>query len=156
LATIRNLVKDEEGADANIASSITNTLIGCGLPKTLANLKDRAWADPDVAEDVKEVYETLMDNYRELSTFERWVTEVESKSLKWGSKLIHCEKFWRENSKEMELHDFKLLKCLIQLLKSSDDEVVAVACYDLGEFVRFYPNGKRYCLLFFIFYFSKT
>lgn len=87
-----------------------------------------------------------MDNYKELSTFERWSTELESKTLKWGSKLIHCEKFWRENSKELELHDFKYLKLLISLLKSanSDEEAIAVACYDLGEFVRFYPNGKRY------------
>ena len=23
-----------------------------------------------------------------------------------------------------------------------DDDVVAIACYDLGEFVRFYPNGR--------------
>jgi len=29
------------------------------------------------------------------------------------------------------------------LIKTSkDDDVVAIACYDLGEFVRFYPNGR--------------
>jgi V-type H+-transporting ATPase subunit H len=143
LATVRNLVaEDETQEDNRVGNSITNTLIGCGLPKSLANLKDRAWADPDVANDVEEVYESLMANYRELSTFDRWINEVNSKHLKWGSKLIHCEKFWRENAKELEKHDFKLLKELIQLLASLEDEVVAVACYDLGEFVRFYPNGK--------------
>lgn len=31
---------------------------------------------------------------------------------------------------------------LIQLLKSEDKSVVSIACYDLGEFVRFYPSGK--------------
>lgn len=31
---------------------------------------------------------------------------------------------------------------LIELLKSEDKQVVAIACYDLGEFVRFYPSGK--------------
>lgn len=31
---------------------------------------------------------------------------------------------------------------LIDLLRSEDEQVQAVACYDLGEFVRFYPTGK--------------
>lgn len=31
---------------------------------------------------------------------------------------------------------------LIELLKSEDKNVVSIACYDLGEFVRFYPSGK--------------
>lgn len=31
---------------------------------------------------------------------------------------------------------------LIDLLKSEDKQVVSIACYDLGEFVRFYPSGK--------------
>lgn len=31
---------------------------------------------------------------------------------------------------------------LIELLKSEDKSVVSIACYDLGEFVRFYPSGK--------------
>ena len=35
----------------------TTLLIGCGLPKTLANLKDKAWADPDIADDVEAVRE---------------------------------------------------------------------------------------------------
>ena len=38
--------------------------------------------------------------------------------------------------------DFRLLKVLITLLSSKDEEVVAIACYDIGEFVRFYPNGR--------------
>jgi len=31
---------------------------------------------------------------------------------------------------------------LIKLAHSSDDEVAAIACFDIGEFVRHYPNGK--------------
>lgn len=53
LATIRNLVKIDEDDQDVISSSITNTLIGCGLTKSLINLKDRSWADKDVAEDVQ-------------------------------------------------------------------------------------------------------
>jgi V-type H+-transporting ATPase subunit H len=55
---------------------------------------------------------------------------------------VHSEKFWRENAAELEANDFALLKALIELLKSDESEVVSVACYDLGEWVRFFPNGK--------------
>ena len=150
LATLRNLVTldltatqaENDDADRATAAAVTNLLIGLGLPKTLANMLERSWADKDVASDVEEVYGVLMANYRELSTFERWQTEIATKQLKWGSKLVHCDKFWRENAKGLEKGDFGNLKALIALLDSMDAETVAVACYDLGEFVRFYPNGK--------------
>ena len=38
--------------------------------------------------------------------------------------------------------DFHLFKVLIALVSSSDKEVAAVACFDIGEFVRYYPNGR--------------
>lgn len=31
---------------------------------------------------------------------------------------------------------------LVSLLSSPDDETVSIACYDLGEWARFYPNGR--------------
>jgi len=133
LATLRNLCEGE-------ADVYNTAIIGCGLPKTLKNMRERQWADPDVADDVEAVYGALMSNFRELSTFERWAAEVNSKQLKWG--LVHQEKFWRENAKELEANDFALLKALIDLLGSDENDVVSVACYDLGEWVRFYPNGK--------------
>mmetsp|Transcript_108055 Transcript_108055/g.314315 ORF Transcript_108055/g.314315 Transcript_108055/m.314315 type:complete len:289 (+) Transcript_108055:87-953(+) len=133
LATLRNLCEGE-------ADVYNTAIIGCGLPKTLKNMRERQWADPDVAEDVEAVYSALMNNFRELSTFERWAAEVNGKNLKFG--LVHSEKFWRENAAELEANDFALLKALIELLKSDESEVVSVACYDLGEWVRFFPNGK--------------
>eukprot|EP00957_Ditylum_brightwellii_P111252 8483575-Ditylum_brightwellii.AAC.1 len=38
--------------------------------------------------------------------------------------------------------DFFLLKMLIALVGSDDEEVAAIACFDIGEFVRHYPNGR--------------
>ena len=37
---------------------------------------------------------------------------------------------------------YLFLKRLIKLLESEDDEVVAIATFDIGEFVRHYPGGK--------------
>mmetsp|Transcript_32452 Transcript_32452/g.114213 ORF Transcript_32452/g.114213 Transcript_32452/m.114213 type:complete len:159 (-) Transcript_32452:228-704(-) len=115
-------------------------MLKCGLQKTLSTFKGRPWADPDVADDVEKLAKVLAVNYRELSTFERYADEVESKDLQWG--LVHSEKFWRENARAADRDDFKLVKKLVQLLASEDSRVVAIACYDIGEFVRFYPNGK--------------
>lgn len=63
-----------------------------------------------------------------------------SGQLKWG--VVHTEKFWREHAREVDADEFFILKQLIELLKSEDKSVVSIACYDLGEFVRFYPSGK--------------
>jgi HEAT repeat protein len=38
--------------------------------------------------------------------------------------------------------DFKLVKILISLLSSNDEDIAAIACFDLGEFCRHYPNGR--------------
>jgi len=68
--------------------------------------------------------------------------EVESGNLEWG--VLHTEKFFKENCRLLEgkNDDFYLLKILINLLRSKDEDIAAIACYDIGEFVRFYPNGK--------------
>lgn len=138
LATLRNLCSGEGSEE------YCTEIIGCNLLKTLKNMKDRQWADPDVEEDVNFVYDSLMANYRELSSFQRWETEVLHGNLKGtpGQSIVHSEKFWRENAKELEADDFALLKRLIELLDSNNPGVISLACYDLGEFVRFYPNGK--------------
>ena len=74
--------------------------------------------DPEFEADVKSLHDVLVKNYRELSTYDRWATEVLSGNLRWG--IVHTEKFWRENFKSVELNEFSLLKALIQCLQSSD------------------------------------
>ncbi|CAM9300978.1 unnamed protein product [Phaeothamnion confervicola] len=115
-------------------------MIACGLPKTLKNMKTRHWTDPDIAADVDALYTRLQNNYRELSTFERYSQEVMSGQLRWGA--VHTDKFWREHVRETEINDFFIVRQLVELLKSEDELVVSIACYDIGEFARFYPNGK--------------
>ena len=57
---------------------------------------------------------------------------------------MHSEKFWKENVKKFEDNDFLLIRKLSELLTSQDNQNVAIACYDLGEFCRFHPFGKVY------------
>eukprot|EP00602_Paraphysomonas_sp_CaronLab_P006255 CAMPEP_0185023756 /NCGR_PEP_ID=MMETSP1103-20130426/6388_1 /TAXON_ID=36769 /ORGANISM="Paraphysomonas bandaiensis, Strain Caron Lab Isolate" /LENGTH=454 /DNA_ID=CAMNT_0027556497 /DNA_START=51 /DNA_END=1412 /DNA_ORIENTATION=- len=122
---------------------LTEMLTG-GLTKILENMihanAHKQAGDPEVEHDVRNLFEVLMRNYRDFSTYDRWVSEVKTGNLRWG--IVHTEKFWRENAKLLEGNDFEMLKVLISLLVSDSPTVVAVALYDLGEFTRFYPNGR--------------
>jgi len=122
---------------------LTEMLTG-GLTKMLENMihsnAHKQAGDPEVESDVRNLFEILMKNYRDFSTYDRWVSEVKTGNLRWG--IVHTEKFWRENAKLVEHNDFELLKELIRLLSSDSPTIVSVALYDLGEWTRFYPNGR--------------
>lgn len=117
-------------------------MLACKLLKSIQFLEERQFTDPDIVEDIKTLHKLLADNYKEMSRWEVYKTEVESGHLQWGS--THTEAFFKENARMIEGKDsdFKLLKVLIALLSSKDDEIAAIACHDIGEFVRFYPNGR--------------
>lgn len=64
-------------------------------------------------------------------------------SLEW-SPVHKSAKFWRENAARLNERGQELLRTLVHLLERSNDPVVlAVACYDIGEYVRHYPRGKQ-------------
>lgn len=117
-------------------------MLACRLLKSIEYLEERQFTDPDIVYDIKKLHKLLAENYKEMSRWEVYKTEVESGHLQWGS--THTEAFFKENARMMEGKDsdFKLVKVLIALLSSKDDEISAIACYDIGEFVRFYPNGR--------------
>ena len=81
------------------------------------------------------------------SSLDKLRGQIQRQSLKWGP--CHREDFWKENI--TRFHDKKnldLITDLINIIKSKSkhitDTTKAVACYDLGEFARFYPKGKKY------------
>ena len=51
--------------------------------------------------------------------------------------------FWRENIGRFEERNYQVVSKLIELLADEDDTVREIACWDLGEFARFAPEGKR-------------
>ncbi|CAI5743376.1 unnamed protein product [Peronospora destructor] len=116
-------------------------MIDSGLLKTLNNMRERKWADEDIAKDIQAVRDVLIREYKELNTMERYEKELKTGTLNWG--LLHTDKFWKDNFMTFENKDFELIRLLIDLLESNESKTVAVALFDLGEFVRFYPNGKH-------------
>jgi len=112
--------------------------------------------DEQVRDNIEQLMNTLAEH--ESATTTQWdiyVTEVESGLLSWSSGL-HTEKFFRQNCMRLEgpNSDFYLVKLLFLHIsghssqKNSfssigvDEEVLAVALFDVGEFVRHYPNGR--------------
>jgi len=149
LSSLRNLATCEaetfpapQGTTNVDGKHFLGEMIACGLMKAVAHLRDRQFTDPDIVEDVDILHKLLVDNYKEMSRWEVYKNEVESGQLQWGS--THTEAFFKENARMMEGSDgnFRLLKVLIALLANQDEEVAAIACYDIGEFVRHYPNGR--------------
>jgi V-type H+-transporting ATPase subunit H len=149
LSSLRNLATcttDEDPASAGSTKldgkHFLSEMIACGLMKAISLLRDRQFTDPDMVDDVDCLHKLLTDNYKEMSRWEVYKNEVESGHLQWGS--THTEAFFKENARMIEGTDgdFHLLKVLITLLSSKDEEVAAIACYDVGEFVRHYPNGR--------------
>ena len=147
-APSRKVFRVSISALQNLASTendkVLTEMLTHGLHKNLENIiqsnSHKQAGDVEVENDIRNLYDILMKNYRELSTFERWASEVNTGALCWG--IIHTEKFWRENSKFLEKNDFSLLKTLISLARSQDPVIVSIALYDIGEFTRFYPNGR--------------
>ena len=149
LAALRNLgtcSADEDAAPAGAprhdGKFFLDEMIGNGLMKSIQLLRERQFTDPDIVDDIDQLYKLLTVNYKEMSRWEVYKNEVENGHLQWGS--THTEAFFKENARMFEGPDgdFHILKVLITLLSSKDEEVVAIACYDIGEFVRFYPNGR--------------
>jgi V-type H+-transporting ATPase subunit H len=135
LATLRNLL-DKEGCNQE--------MIDAGLPRLLPQVHARLaqWNDDEVSDDAKVIESSLSKDVKELSSFEMYEREVKSGDLSWS--IVHSEKFWRENFQKFEKDNFMLVRALVALLGRADDQTtLEVACYDLGEFARFHPNGKK-------------
>jgi V-type H+-transporting ATPase subunit H len=137
-STLRNLL-NKKGSDEH---TFNDDMIGCGLQKTVEGLLSKSWKDKDIEDDLKAVNNTLRQAIEVLSSFEVYQNEVMSGSLQWTP--VHTELFWRENINKFEHKNFFLIRQILQILDESKDETAAeVAAYDLGEFARFYPDGKR-------------
>jgi len=136
-AAFRNLLDKEE--------KFNEDMIGFGLLKVANGLLSRTWKDKDIEDDIKAVSGRLEKSVEDLSSFEMYETEIKAGNLSWTP--VHSELFWRENVMKFEREEngekFGLVRRLVGMLDASHDPVaLEVAAYDLGEFARFYPDGK--------------
>lgn len=114
-----------------------------GLIKAVAAKNACNFDDDDLTETLEWMLEFLERNIHEMSSWERYKKELLAGRLDW-SPMHSSEKFWRENVHGFEEKDFQMLRVLLKMLEASRDaRTLAVACFDLGQFVTYYPHGRQ-------------
>lgn len=136
VSIVQNLMK---------CSTLTEELIANNAIRKLNILNQRVFKDTDLTEMLKSVMNVLNANYDILTSFDLYVKEIESGILRFGPR--HTDDFWKENVRAFEFEDFKYIKDLIKLVDSEDVETKRVACFDLGAFACYYPNGRKWVLV---------
>ncbi|KAJ3689521.1 hypothetical protein LUZ61_018685 [Rhynchospora tenuis] len=131
--TFRNLIPK---------SAFAAQMIDLGLPQIVQSLKAQAWSDEDLLEALNQLEEGLKDNIKRLSSFDKYKQQVLLGHLDW-SPMHKDPGFWRENINNFEENDFQVLHVLMTILDTSTDPTaLAVACYDLSQFIQYHPGGR--------------
>ncbi|WKA06143.1 hypothetical protein VitviT2T_024060 [Vitis vinifera] len=117
-------------------------MVDLGLLQIVQSLKAQAWSDEDLMEALNQLDEGLKANIKKLSSFDKYKQEVLLGHLDWTP--VHKDPmFWRDNISNFEENDFQILRVLITILDtSSDPRALAVACFDLSQFIQYHPAGR--------------
>jgi len=103
------------------------------------------WADEELDADIKDIEEILAKNVDDLTSWDRYKNEILAHQLDWTAPHKSA-KFWSENHIRFEDSNRLVLRTLKSIVENGNDyKMQAIACWDIGEFVRVHPNGKYIC-----------
>lgn len=137
VATFRNLA--EKAPEANLATM----LVAGNLLPLIQNFSSRKWSDDELKDDIEWLKEQLEEAKRKMTTYDEYLTELESGLLRWSPPHT-SEEFWSQNADKLNEKNHQQLKKVIELLSSASDPVVlAVAANDLSQYVKHSDVGKR-------------
>ncbi|XP_064406974.1 V-type proton ATPase subunit H-like isoform X2 [Halichondria panicea] len=140
LATFRNFI---ELPSKTISALYATDIIHFKVIPVLSVLMKQTRDDTDLTEDVEFLHEKLNNYLQDLSSFDEYSAEVKSGRLEW-SPCHRSDKFWRENVMRLNENRHEILRMLVAILEESQNSTaIAVASHDLGEYVRYYPRGKK-------------
>ncbi|KAM3383466.1 V-type proton ATPase subunit H isoform X1 [Capsicum galapagoense] len=133
ILTLRNLlVKGTFGAQ----------MVDLDVLQHVQNLKAQAWSDEDLLDALNQLEGGLKDNIKKLSSYDKYKQEVLLGNLDW-SPMHKDPHFWKENINCFEENGFQILRVLLTILDTSNDaRTLAVACYDLSQFIQCHPAGR--------------
>lgn len=141
LAVFRNMI--EKPVNENIVNKYCTFMIQLNLLEKLQKLKRANHVDKDIASDIEFFTERLKNFAENINTFDRYLAEIRSGHLEW-SPVHRTVDFWIANAHRLNENDHEVICALIQLLKTSTNTLVlAVAIYDIGEYLRYAYQGQR-------------
>lgn len=142
IATILNCVSPHvKGHKALIRQLL---LLGNALP-ILQSLSERKYSDDELRQDLATLKELLEQTYQELTSFDEYEAELDSKLLVWSPPHVD-NGFWAENVDKFKEQDWKLFKKLVAILASPNNEASAkttiqVALSDITHVVELLPES---------------
>jgi len=111
------------------------------LGETLDSFLFENWRSEELYDRINSVSEQYIRHVRDWSTFERYQKELDTGKLKPG--YLHQADFWAENVMKFEEKEFRVVRKLITLLRSTEPSTLSLACHDIGEFAHLHPTGKQ-------------
>jgi len=148
LALLRNLVEKAGHPSVTNGAAIRRrycTLIISlkFLPLLQTWIQQKNIPDEDADEDAQFLKTHLEEAFEHMSTYDQYEAELHSGELSW-TPAHRSDQFWFENATRLNENNYELLKILVQVVKDSDQpEMIAVAAHDIGEYIRYYPHGKK-------------
>lgn len=116
-------------------------MVGVGIAKTLGAIGKKKFGDKDINAEIDQLCELLDGVSASTTPWSEYKGELDSGFLDWSPCHTNI-KFWKENLKKIDENNFGVLKQLGNiLLTSTHDTTIAVAANDLGEIIRFHPQG---------------
>nr|XP_015923744.2 V-type proton ATPase subunit H-like [Parasteatoda tepidariorum] len=143
IAIYRNLL--EKPREIGVIKHNALVMLQCKILTYLRNIEHKIedFSDEEFEEDYKFVTDVLESHLKELSSFDEYKMEVLSRQLEWS--IVHkSKKFWVENAERLNENKYELVKILIDLLETSEDNVVlCIAAHDVGEYMKQHSRGKK-------------
>eukprot|EP01129_Flabellula_baltica_P005127 TRINITY_DN182_c0_g2_i1.p1 TRINITY_DN182_c0_g2~~TRINITY_DN182_c0_g2_i1.p1 ORF type:complete len:459 (+),score=102.68 TRINITY_DN182_c0_g2_i1:492-1868(+) len=137
VALMRNIVNEGENGEVMIGNKFGNTI-------AMLQSKKIQMDDVDIEEDLKQLVIDLEPIRHKMGSFDRFKHEILSGNLEWTSPSHKSERFWRENIIRFDENDYEVIYKLKDIIEHGEDvQTVSIACWDLGEFVRYHPRGKK-------------
>ncbi|QLG71484.1 hypothetical protein HG535_0B05260 [Zygotorulaspora mrakii] len=125
-------------------------LLGNALP-VLQSLSERKYSDEELRDDMATLKEILEKEYQELTSFDEYVAELDSKLLCWSPSHVD-NGFWSDNIDKFKSQNWKLFRQLISVLieaKESDlndkqhKTILEVALSDITHVIELLPESTH-------------
>ncbi|ODV72538.1 H(+)-transporting V1 sector ATPase subunit H, partial [Cyberlindnera jadinii NRRL Y-1542] len=116
-------------------------LMGDILP-TLSNLKERKWSDEELIEDLDVLYNSVQDVYSQLTSFDEYLQELDSKQFK-NSPVHSNDEFFMDNLEKFQDNNYKVFKQLLKLLDvpHMEPKSLVLVLGDIGRILKLDPKS---------------